>query len=347
MPWLTEEFGNPSSSYLEGRRAKAAIDLAREKLSNRLGCLFAEVLFTGSGTEAASMALIGAALANLDGNRRRILFSASEHHCVLHQQPILQTLGYQVELIPTDEEGVVRLDDLRAAMDDNVLIVGAMHANNELGTFNPMEEISAIVHDHGALLFTDAVQTLGTDELSSTFLNDHHVDLASFSAHKLYGPKGVGAIYIRAGTKMKPTIVGGAQEREMRAGTENVAAIVGFGAAVVQPRKSSRAAREAFDAALDHRFRRTVVNAKKLDSHLHVLMPTGDAETALIRLDRLGLSASSGAACSSGSIEPSHVLIACGYSEAEARRGLRFTFGRDNTIEESQRAASIVNQLLD
>lgn len=342
-PWLESEFGNPSSLHYEGRRARQAIDEARERLSDRLGCLFAEVLFTSSGTEAANLALIGSALAGK--RRKRILLGATEHHCVLNTQPLLERLGYQVEHIPVDRHGAVDIVWLSENVDDQVLLISVQHANNELGTLQPIREVSLIARRVGAMLHLDAVQTLGTRFFNSKVLDQLRVDLATFSAHKIYGPKGVGAIYIRAGTRLSPLSLGGGQEREMRAGTENVVGIVGFGEAVRLPIADPRDARDAF---LDHlntmRFVPTVPDRDMtLDGHAHVLQPGKDAETTLIRLDRAGVSASSGAACSSGSLEASHVLLACGYSPKEAKEGLRFTFGSGSTIDEAIKAAEILN----
>ncbi|HWA82783.1 MAG TPA: cysteine desulfurase family protein [Fimbriimonadaceae bacterium] len=334
-PWLDREFGNPSSLHEEGRRARAAIDEAREVLSGCLGCLFAEVLFTSSGTEAANLAIVGAALANEDPSRRRVLVGAAEHHCVLHTRPLLEKLGFRVEPIQVDRIGRLRLDTLEQMLGPDVLLVSVMHANNELGTIQPAGEALQLARQNGALFHCDAVQTFGFPE----------ADLITYSAHKIYGPKGVGAIYIKAGTKVKPLAVGGGQEREMRAGTENVAGIVGFAAAVkAMPKAVNSTARDVFLERLAAAgFVPTVPDSlDTLPGHAHGRFPGIDAETILIRLDRAGVSASSGAACSSGSLEPSHVLLACGYSEKEAKEGLRFTFGRFSTVADAEEAAARV-----
>lgn len=346
QPWLEREFGNPSSLHAEGRRAKDAIDEARETVSGALGSLFAEVLFTSSGTEAANLALVGAALNNRNPRRTRILIAAIEHHCVLHTQPILERLGYRVEHLPADRTGVVHPPE--GSLED-VLLVSVMHANNELGTLQPVREIADRAHRAGALIHTDTVQTFLAPELDWR-IKDLDADIATLSAHKINGPKGVGAIYLRAGVKLAPLAVGGGQEREMRAGTENVAGIVGFGAAVRRRTHSERgrgslsARRDRFLAQLEAAGAvRTVPPAvPMLAGHAHVRFPGIDAETLLIRLDREGASASSGAACSSGSLEPSHVLLACGYSFDEAREGLRFSFGPSTTDAESVEAAKRV-----
>jgi len=353
QPWLREGYGNPSSLHAEGRRAKDAIDSARETLSDVLGCLFAEVLFTSSGTEAANLAIAGAALNSQGSSRDRILLGAAEHHCVLNTAPLLKALGYRVDVVPVDREARLDLSTLEDMLGDDVLLVSCMHANNELGSINPVRDIADRVHRHGALLHTDAVQTFMAPGLTWK-VGDLDADLLTVSAHKLYGPKGVGAIYIRAGVKLKPLMVGGGQEREMRGGTENVAAISGFAAAVRTASAYRPPVENPRDLFLAHLVEYGAVpslasSEEALRGHVHVRFPGIDAETMLIVLDRMGVSASSGAACSSGSIEPSHVLLACGYSPKEAREGLRFSFGRSTTLavanDAVERVVEAVNQI--
>ena len=349
-PWL--DCGNPSSLHLEGRRARQAIDEARETVSSRLGCSFGEVVFSSSGTEAANMAILGAALGNQEPARGRILFSSVEHHCVLHTSSILKKFGYQVELIPVNGIGQLDLNALEGQLGPDVLLVSAMHINNEIGTAHP--NFASMCRRNGALIHRDAVQSFGWYPWT---VSEIDADLISVSGHKLYGPKGVGALFIRAGTKIQPLSVGGGQEREMRAGTENVAAIVGFGEAVRQmtgdPSAAERRsqARDAFLQRLSQvaggLFALTAPPEVAAGSHAHLRFPGISAESMLILLDRMQVSASSGAACSSGSLEPSHVMLACGYTEAETREGLRFTFGRETTKDEATRAAEIVAEAAD
>lgn len=329
MKWL--DCGNPSSLYEEGRRARAAIDEAREVLSERLGCLFAEVLFTSGGTEAANMAILGAAVPG-----KRILVSAAEHHCVLH----LASLGVKLEVIPVDRAARVDLAALEKAMGPDVALVSVMHANNELGTINPVAEVAEIAHRHGALYHCDAVQSFGKLDWKAADLG---ADMITMSAHKIGGPKGVGAIYLRAGVRIRPFVVGGGQEREMRAGTENVAAIAGFAAAVRLTHRAPSTARDRFLKELRHAVPTVAEGVPVLPTHAHVRFPGVPAESLLIFLDRMGVSASSGAACSSGSIEPSHVLLACGFPLEEAKEGVRFTFGPATTAVEAAEAAKRVN----
>jgi cysteine desulfurase len=349
QPWLENEYGNPSSLHAEGRRAKEELDRSRESISDILGCSFGEVTFTSGGTEAANLALIGAALAS---GRKRVLLSAADHHCVLSTQPILERLGCTVELLPVDRFGNVPLAHLEATLGNDVSVVAAMHANNELGTLHSVSAIGEAAHRAGALFFCDAVQTFGSEV--NWRVDDLQADLVGISAHKINGPKGVGALFVRAGTEITPMIYGGGQERELRAGTENVPGIAGFSAAagLHATHRGEYASRK--DAAASA-FRRTLQSLTPeglaftlpeeiphLCGHVHLRFEGIMAESMLIGIDRQGISASSGAACSSGSIEPSHVLLACGYSDQEAKEGLRFSFGVTSTVEEAERAAQIV-----
>lgn len=344
--WSQSDFGNPSSLHHEGRQARHAVDLAREQFAATFGALFGEIHFTSSGTESAALALIGVALAH-KGPRNHILIGSAEHHCVLHQQPLLERLGFRVTLIPSTPSGRVLPDQLAPLLSPDVLIVALMAANNETGAITDIPACAELVHAAGALLFTDAVQTF-------PHVQNHPADLVSASPHKWGGPKGLGILRIKAGTPIEPLLRGGGQEREMRAGTENVAGIIGAAAAlsVLDPHADERkaAARDAFVAALRHdpRLTPTVPDPEpRLPGHAHWITRRATAESVLIRLDRLGISASSGAACSSGSLEPSHVLLACGYSPEEANRGLRFSFGPHHTPEVGRQAAAALLKVLD
>ena len=343
-PWLETEFGNPSSLHEEGRRARQAVDQAREILAARLGCLFGEVLFTGSGSEAANLAIVGSALQSLatDNPRRTVLLGRAEHHCVLETATILRLLGFTVKWIEVDREAKVHPDALKAQLDDTVLLISVMHANNELGTINNIAALVEIAHEKDALFHTDAVQTFGALEID---VKNLEIDMLSVSAHKVYGPKAVGALYLKGGVKLTPVLPGGGQEREMRAGTENVAGIVGFREAVRHLTPIQDKAKQAFFENLTGEWVRSVAaETPTLPGHAHIRFPGINAETMLIRLDRVGISASSGAACSSGSLEPSHVLLAAGYSPAEAGEGIRVTFGRNQTEKEGKEAALKISQ---
>lgn len=346
-PWLAEGFGNPSSLHQEGREARQAIDRAREILSSALGSEFGEVIFTSSGTESANLAILGTAFAALGGTRNEIILSAAEHHCVLGQKDVLERLGFKVLIAPVDRFARVDLGWLEDALSPSVLLVSAMHLNNELGTIERVGEIMSLCERHGALYHCDAVQSFCTVPVAASMAH-----IVSVSAHKVGGPKGAGALYVRAGLKPTPILSGGGQEREMRAGTENVAAIAGFGRAVEvlandrQTWLGSAPARDAFASRMLEAGAELTLDAgvEAGPAHCHLRFAGVSAESMLVRLDRMGVSASSGAACSSGSIDPSHVLLACGYSEAEAREGLRFTFGRGTPISEAIEAADRVVQ---
>lgn len=345
-PWLGAEYGNASSLYAEGRRARAAIDLAREALAEVFGCLFGEVLFTGSGTEAANTAILGAAIAALKNGipRRTILLGAAEHHCVTHTAAALYALGFRVAWIPVDAEARVLPEALAPLLSDDVLLISVMHANNEVGGINDVPTLAAMAREHGIWVHCDAVQTFGQLEIGLDRLG---VDILTVSGHKVYGPKGTGAMVLRSGVKIAPLLVGGGQEREMRAGTENVAAIVGFGEAVRRLTPTSPEARDAFWSALGVPgvVRSLRPETPCLPGHAHLRLPGVGAESVLIVLDRLGVSASSGAACSSGSLEPSHVLKATGLTDEEANEGVRLTFGRDQGMAEGRLAAEKLGEV--
>ncbi len=346
MTEAMERFGNPSSLHEHGRNAKHEIDWSREIVAEALGCMFAEVVFTGSGTEAANLAIIGTALANENSQRKRILLSGVEHHCVLNTRLILEKLGYIVEVMPVDHESFLDLKKFEATLSDDVLLVSLMMANNETGAIQPLKEVIALAHKRKVKVHCDHVQGFLKAVPNPIVLG---ADLVSVAAHKVNGPKGVGALAVLNGTKIKPLITGGEQEREMRGGTENVIGIVGFGEAILghKPMKL-RVLRDRFlDSLLTIGAVPTVKDrTRTLDSHIHIRFPGIDAETLLIRFDREGISASSGAACSSGSIEASHVLLACGYNQDEAREGIRFSIGVGNTAEELGRAFEIVSRCL-
>ncbi|MBN8690525.1 MAG: cysteine desulfurase [Armatimonadetes bacterium] len=336
--WSSGLIGNPSSLHADGRSAKNAIDEAREILASHLGALFGEITFTGSGTEASNLAIFGTAFQALASGdqRRKFVFSAAEHHCVLHTADRLRLLGFEVVIIPVDR--YARAVDPASYIDENTLLVAVMHANNELGTLN------ASFDKKGARLLIDGVQTLGhfplnVDELDADFL--------LLSAHKIGGPKGIGALYCRSGVLIEPLIVGGGQERDQRAGTESVEAIVGFGEAVRTLRYSGSEACDAFwNTVGDEVIRSVPPEIPTIGNIAHFRVPGINADNLLIKLDRLGISASSGAACSSGSIEPSHVLFACGYTEAECKQGIRFSFGSDQSGEDGVEAGNRLKQAI-
>lgn len=351
-PWLEERHGNPSTLHALGREARDAMDVAREKVAKSLGCLFGEITFTSSGTEAANLAIVGAALNSLEGPRKRILIGAAEHHCVLHTVKILRKLGFHPELLAVDREGKVRTEAAIDRIDDSVFLVSVQHANNETGAINSVAEIAKACRANDVLFHVDAVQTFCSLDDQLEFQPETiGCDMLSVSAHKICGPKGVGSLYLRSGVKISPLLYGGAQERDMRAGTENVSGVVGFGKAAeigieeTYRLADRRAARDAFFDQIENeglQIVRTVNKAECLSGHAHLFLPGTRAETMLVRLDRAGVYAGSGSACAGGSLLPSHVLTAGGWSLDEAKTALRFSFGVDNTIEEARSAAGIL-----
>lgn len=345
--WEDDEYGNPSSLHAPGRRAKQAIDEAREQVSSFANCLFGEVTFTSSGTEACNLAIVGCAMHHIGSSRSRILLSSAEHHAVLFTSNLLRKLGYTVELIRVNRDSTPDLDHLESLLGDDVLLVSTMHANNETGAISDISSIIELSHQCGVFVHVDSVQTFGfgMDDFSKS-----GSDFLSFSAHKFYGPKGVGGLIAKAGTGFDPMLSGGGQEREMRAGTENVAGIIGCAEAIktILSSPSIRDLRDRLAKELAPSVIPTLSSdTPHLASHFHCRADGLSAESVLIRLDQAGISASSGAACSSGSLEPSHVMLACGYSEAESNSALRFTVGKFTTAEEIDQATKIIREVID
>jgi len=336
LPYLTEHYGNPSSIHRQGRAALQALDDAREQVALVLGCSRREVIFTGGGSESINLAVKGAALARrAAGAQAHLIVSAIEHHAVLHAGEYLQQQhGFEVTLLPVDEGGLVRPDHLRAALRPDTALVSVMYANNEIGTIQPIAELGAICREAGVPLHTDAVQAAGVLPLDVEALK---VDYLSLTAHKFYGPKGVGVLYARRGAPLLPQINGGAQERRRRAGTENVAGIVGLAAALTLAEERRPAAMERM-RTLRERLIDGVLAAvpdswlngdrvQRLPGNANLGFAGIEGESLLLLLDQAGICASSGSACTSGSLEPSHVLLALGLSPAAANASVRFSLG--------------------
>jgi len=349
-PYLKQEFGNPSSLHRWGRRARLAIDSVRETLAQALGCDPAEICFVSSGTESCNLAIIGCAL-KAPPNRRHILLSAVEHHCVLDAGKWLEAFGYEVELIPVDSYGQVHLDAVAEHLRDETWLVSVMHANNEIGTLQPVEAIGRLCRERGVWFHVDAVQTFGLLPVSVDTIG---CDLLSVSAHKIYAPKGTGALYVRAMTPLLPLMVGGGQERDRRAGTENVAGIVAFAEAVriaqqerEQEAERLRDLRDRFIQAVLETIPETSLTGhptERLPGSAHFRFRGVPADSLLIALDRAGIGASSGAACSAGSLEPSHVLLALGWDEASAQEGVRFSLGRGTTWDDLEYTLDVLQE---
>jgi cysteine desulfurase len=342
LPFFTEKFGNPSSIHRAGRAALEALDDARETVAAALGAARKEIVFTGGGSEADNLAIKGVALAQRQAGRgAHVITSAIEHHAVLHAVEYLEAFGFEATVLPVDGDGLVRPDDLRAAIRPDTVLASHMYANNEIGTIQPLAELGAICRERGVPLHTDAVQAAGSLPLDVRALN---VDLLTPAAHKFYGPQGVGALYVRHGTPLLPQVSGGGQERRRRAGTENVAGIVGLATALrlaEEGRESYAASRAALRDRLvagildriplawlnGHRTRRLPNNANLAFEHV-------EGESVLLLLDQAGVAASSGSACSSGSLEASHVLTALGLPYERAIGSVRFSLGRSTTAED-------------
>lgn len=360
LPYLNDRFGNPSGAYALGRQAARALDEARRAVAEVLACRPREVVFTGAGTESINLAIKGVAFAQkLAGLGNHIVTSAAEHHAVLHSCEYLERFGFETTYVPVDRFGMVSPQAVADALTDRTVLVSVMLANNEVGTINPVAEVAAAVRDRGKKLrrriavHTDAVQAANALDLSVQALG---VDLLSLSSHKFYGPKGAGVLYIRGGTPLLPLQSGGGQERQRRAGTENVAVIVGTAAAL-------RLAREnrAEYSTLSRRLRdriveglRAAVSAATLNGHPHQRLPNNahftfegaESDDMLAALDRRGVAASAGSACTSATWEPSHVLVAMGVPLTRAVAALRLTVGPDNTDEDVDYLLSVLPEVV-
>jgi cysteine desulfurase len=340
-PYLHEHFGNASSVHVFGREARAAIDDARVRLTKLLGAQESEIVFTGSGTEADNTAIFGVARA-LRKKGRHIVTSGIEHHAVLHAcQHLEQTGECAVTYLPVNRDCLVDPDDLRKVIRDDTVLVSIMSANNETGTVQPVKELAAVCRERGVTFHTDAVQSFGKQAVN---VNDWGVDLLSIAAHKFYGPKGVGALYIRRGTKIDPLLFGGSHENERRAGTENVAAIVGMAraaelATATMGEEQSRLL--GLTEKLGEEIARRIGGAhrnghakQRIGNTIDFSFEGCEEEGLLLGLDLEGVAVSSGSACAVGSLEPSHVLQAMGLSHELARAAVRFSFGKSNTAED-------------
>ena len=351
VPYFSEEFGNAGSLHAWGQTAREAVDVAREQVARALGCAPAEVVFTSGATEADNVAVGGATLANEDRGRH-VVVSAVEHHAVLEPCRFLESRGLEVTYVPVDRTGRVDPDDVRRALRDDTILVSVMHANNELGTIQPIAEIGRLVRERGILMHSDAAQTVGILPVDVDALS---VDLLSVSAHKRYGPKGVGALYVRHRARLQRVQHGGAQERNRRAGTENVPGIVGFGEALrlalglmTDEAARLRALRDRFRAALAA-IPGAQLNGDPVDGlpgTVSISFEGTDSESLLMALDFRGIAASSGSACTSGSLEPSHVLRAIGLPPTLARGTVRFSFGRATTAADVDYLAAVVPEVI-
>jgi cysteine desulfurase len=357
QPYLSSLFGNASSVHWYGQQAKQGLERARAAIARTLGAESGELVFTSGGTEADNLAIRGVFYASRKHGKTHLITTAAEHHAVLDSCEALREEGAEVTILPVDRNGRVNPDAVGEAITDHTCLVSVMHANNEVGTISPLSAIAEQVHARGVLLHADAVQTLGKVPVN---VQELHVDLLSVSAHKIYGPKGVGALYVKRGTELENLFWGGGQERGRRPGTENVAFAVGFAKAaettigdmaVESPRLRhlcERLARNLQDA-----FPEVILNGHAEERLPHILnisfddlkMPL-EGETLVLNMDLEGIAVSSGSACTSGSVQPSHVLLAMGRSPATAKATLRFSFGRSNTEEDVDAAIEVLTKVI-
>ena len=340
LPFFTEYFGNPSSVYTEGRGVKKSIEAARLQIAKAINADPREIYFTGSGSEADNWAIKGIAMKN-QAKGKHIITSTIEHHAVLHTCEYLEKQGFEVTYLQVNEYGLISLDDLRNAIRTDTILVTIMFANNEIGTVEPIKEIGEIVKEKGIIFHTDAVQALGNIPVD---VKDLNVDLLSISAHKIYGPKGIGALFIRKGVPIDNLIHGGAQERKKRAGTENTAEIVAFGKAAEMASEHLEENAAHMKELRDLLIKGVMDNIPqvRLNGHPEKRLPGNanfcfdyiEGESILLSLDIIGIAGSSGSACTSGSLDPSHVLLAIGLPAGVAHGSLRLTIGKHTTVED-------------
>ncbi len=352
VPYFSEFYGNPSSVYEFSQKSKEAITHAREIIANSLGAKTEEIYFTAGGSESDNWALKAAAEAyKAKGNH--IITTKIEHHAVLHTGAWLEKQGYEVTYLDVDENGTVKLEELKRAIRPTTILISVMFANNEIGTIQPIKEIGEIARAHGILFHTDAVQAFGQLSIQVDALN---IDMLSSSAHKLNGPKGIGFLYIRKGVKIRSFIHGGAQERKRRAGTENVPGIVGYGAAVERAVRTMKERTQKEQALRDYLIDRVLreVPYTRLNGHRTNRLPNNanfsfqfiEGESLLIMLDMDGICGSSGSACTSGSLDPSHVLLAIGLPHEIAHGSLRLTLGEETTKEELDEVVESIKKIV-
>ncbi len=340
LPYYKEAFGNPSTIYSFGQETRKATDEAREKVANLIGASPEEIIFTSGGTEANNLALKGVAAA-LEKKGRHIITSSIEHHAVLSTLEYLEKRGYTVSFLPVDEHGWLDPKEVEEAITSQTALISVMHANNEVGTIEPIAKIGEIARRAGIYFHTDAVQTIGKIKVN---VDDLKVDLLSLSAHKFYGPKGAGALYVRKGTRIHPLLHGGYQERRRRAGTENVAGIVGLGKAaeiasneMVQQSRRESNLRDRLEKMIGENINHCRLNGhptRRLPNTLNISFEFIEGESLILNLDLKGVAVSTGSACTSGSLEPSHVLMAMGVAPEIAQGSIRFSLGRDNQKED-------------
>jgi cysteine desulfurase len=350
---MTDHFGNPSSIHSYGRDARKLVDGARIGIAQSIGAKETEIIFASGGTEADNYAIFGVAEANSEKGKH-IITTAIEHHAVLRACQQLEKRGFEVTYLPVDESGVISLEDFKQSLRDDTILVTIMYGNNEVGAIQPIAEIGELLVDHQAIFHTDAVQAYGIESINVTELK---VDLLSVSAHKLNGPKGMGFLYARSGVKFSPRLFGGEQERKRRAGTENVPSVTGFLEAVKIAQAERDARREKYSQLKETLI--TALKTKQIEFEIngnletalpHVLnlsFPGTHVEAMLVNLDLAGIAVSSGSACTAGTIDPSHVLVAMfGEESDKLKNSIRFSFGYTNTVEQMEKTAEEIAKIV-
>lgn len=353
LPYFTEYYGNPSTIYSLGQECKKAVTEAREIIAESLGAKDNEIYFTAGGSESDNWALKATALAYANKGKH-IITSKIEHHAILHTCEFLETQGYEVTYLDVDQYGIIDMEQLKRSIRPDTILISVMYANNEIGTIQPIKEIGELAHANGILFHTDAVQAYAHEKID---VDECHIDMLSASGHKLNGPKGIGFLYIRKGVKIRSFVHGGAQERSRRAGTENVPGIVGLGAAVKRSFGMLEEKAEKESALRDYLIDRIgseipycFLNGhptKRLSNNVNFSFEFIEGESMLIMLDMEGICASSGSACTSGSLDPSHVLLAIGLPHEKAHGSLRLTVSEENTMEEMDKVVDSLKRIVE
>lgn len=352
QPYFCEIFGNPMSIHGFGRESRIAVEKARKQVADAIGAKPNEIYFTGCGTEADNWAVRGTAYARKNRGKH-IITSAIEHHAILHTCQQLEQEGFEVTYVPVDEFGVIRMDELERAIRPDTILISVMSANNEIGTIQPIEEIAKLAHAHGILFHTDAVQAIGSIRFDVKAMG---IDMLSMSGHKFHSPKGVGALYIRNGVRIQRLMTGGAQERTQRPGTENLASIVGMGKAIELATENIDRHNAQLSAVRDRLIDRILAEIPytRLNGHRTQRLPGNcnisfqfiEGESLLLSLDLKGIAASSGSACTSGSLDPSHVLLAIGLPHEIAHGSLRLSLSEENTLEQADKVVDALKEIV-
>lgn len=351
MPYLKNQYGNPSSLYSFARKSKKAIDKARQQVATAINAKKSEIYFTSGGTESDNWAIKGVA-EYYKNKGKHIIISSIEHHAIINSCKRLEEIGFEISYLPVNKDGKILIEDLKKVIRKDTILISIMMANNEIGTIEPIEEVGKIAREKGIVFHTDAIQAVGSIPIDVENLK---VDLLSISAHKFYGPKGVGALYIKSGTGIKNFIDGGEQEKGKRGSTENVAAIVGLGKAIELANENLSKYQKQMSYLRDEAISQILKNVpntklnghatERLPGNVNILFKGMEAETMILKLDKMGFAVSSGSACASGLLEPSHVLKAIGLSHEMSQCSLRFTFGEENNIKDVEDLVEAIKKI--